>query len=239
MEDNKTVAIFGAMKEEIEAYENLKSKDFGLKIITYETGIGKPRVAAGLQKIITEHKPGVVILAGVAATLTEEFKIGDICVGVGCIDADMDVRPLPGHIRGQQPFSEERVYNSDRELVFAAMKTPGIDAKRAYIATGSAFLDKEGKQRFLRKINPLLEANVEGKIQVPSIYDMESSAFLQIAKSNGIPALVMRAVSDDMKGNSVEDFNAFINSQAMSSYIPIIENILSQYDQFVSNRVRV
>lgn len=223
------IAIFGAMPQEIEAYNSLIKKYKNLDLRVFLTGIGKPTAAANVQKVISEYNPKIIIFSGVAGSLNNSLRIGDICIGYASIDSDLDLKSLDkSYLRGEQFISRERLYFSDKKLVDIAKSTKGIEIKDSFIATGSAFLDWVGKKRFLKEINPLLKAKINNVEQIPDVYDIESSAILQTTKANKVPALIIRVISDDLMGNSAKDFNKFIK-QSVKNYLPVVQNILEYY----------
>ena len=222
------IIILGSMEPEIAAYRG-RCPDgtwHGRNIHVIQTSVGKPAAAALTQKAIDEYHACAVIFAGVAGALRADFNQGDLCIGVAAIDADMDVRAM-GFQRGEQPYTGKRVYLSDPRLVALAKEFVPA-AKEVYIATGSEFVTVERKKYFDESVIPALGANIDGVLTFPTVYDMESSAVLQTADTNGIPALIMRVISDSFTGNALEEFDTFIH-KAIAGYIPVVEYLVEHY----------
>jgi adenosylhomocysteine nucleosidase len=227
--------LLGAFPQEIAAYEHLAQRAAdgphasGKRIIVETVGVSKPVAAANTQRLIDTHRPDALIFTGVAGALDSRLKIGDIGIGTCAIDADLDVRAWDSsYERGEVPFSRERLYFSDSGLE-KAVKGSGVRTFKAYIATGSKFLDEAGKYAFKINVWPLLD-NRSGKekrtrLQHPNLYDMESSAVLQVANANNVPALVIRAVSDTAGGNVPKDFNSFVE-KSVDCYLGIVEHLI-------------
>lgn len=221
------IAIVGAIPEEIDFFKDR----YGKEVVIGLTGVGKSNSASTTQKIISEHWPDAIIFTGVAGALDSKLHVGDLGVAVSAIDADLDVRAWDkSYMRGEIPFTRERVFYSNKGLVDIAFASGADNLFRAYIATGSKFLDKPRKLDFLENEHPELAAEIDGETMLPNIYDMESSAFLQVANMNKTPnrgktpAIVLRVVSDDLNGNAPQDFNNFIK-KSVRQYVRIVDAI--------------
>jgi adenosylhomocysteine nucleosidase len=233
--DYHNILLLGAFPQEIEAYKQLalhatKGPHASGKQIHAETvGVSKPIAAASTQRLIDTHQPDAIIFTGVAGALDDLLEIGDIGICTAAIDSDLDVRPWDSsYQRGEVPFTRQRVYCSDKDLVALAKSAPLEDSTKvfdSYIACGSKFLDAGGKQRFLQNGFNDLEADVDGKGLLPNTYDMESSAVLQVANANNIPCLVIRAISDTTRGDAPSDFNKFVE-RSVDCYVNIVQHIL-------------
>ncbi len=223
MTNHKKIAILGAMPQEIAAYQERYSGTVSAAI----SGVGKPAAAAATQRMISELKPDCLFFTGVGGALDRFLKIGDIGICVAAIDADLDVRPWnTEYRRGEVPFSRERVYESHHFLVKKALDAfKGRGVFSAYVASGSRFLDVEGKKSFIANEAKDLSATITGIHQMPNVYEMEGSAFLQVAAQNKVPALLVRAISDTLEGDAPEDFNAFIK-HAVSGYVKILDYLI-------------
>jgi adenosylhomocysteine nucleosidase len=250
MGEIKKVGILSAMPQENRAFNlahqrhhwHKKRIELGL------TGVGKSAAAAKTAEFIVGLEPDLLIFTGVAGSLDDSLEIGDIGIVQYAIDADLDVRvwkespEAEDYLRGQLPFTRERVFQSDPYLVEQALKAPtdlndhwyegaleDVKLFEGYVATGSAFLAADGKKDFNEKVNPDLEAELDGIVRRPNLYDMETSAVLQVANAYKTPALVIRAVSDTTRGDSPKDFNEFVKN-VIDSYVPIVSHILKTVD---------
>ena len=229
---DKKIVILGAMLQEILAY-NLQIKSVkwtGIKIYVEATGVSKTAAAATTQKVIDKYQPDAIIFTGVAGALDPELEIGDLGIVTKAIDADLDVRCWDQSYKiGEVPFTRERIYQSDDYLI-ELVRNIGSKKKlfNFYAATGSAFLDSSGKKKF---VDETLEdlADFKGEFSVlPNVYEMECSAILQIAKSNNVPALALRVISDTFNGDCPTDFNSFI-STAVDHYVGLVGEVLKNY----------
>jgi adenosylhomocysteine nucleosidase len=233
----KRVAILGAMPQEISAFEEKLEdwRQYGHEIVLSQVGISKPVAAANTTHVIKDFSPDYLIFTGVAAGLHPELKIGDIGIVSYAADADLDVRvwkespEVPDYKRGEMPFTRKRIYESDSKLSDLAFESGKINFK-AYVATGSIFLNNQKKKDFVKLICPELEEESLEQLARPNLYDMESSAILQAADIAKVPALILRAVSDDLEGNAASDFNEFIR-ESVDCYVGIVDYILEGLEE--------
>jgi adenosylhomocysteine nucleosidase len=224
------VLILGAMPAELAAcrarLRRGRWRDAQVRLSL--TGVGKPAAAATTARAISVFRPHALIFTGVAGALDPRRRIGDLGIGLAAIDADLDLsRLVPGKPRGEQPFSRERIYPSHPALVAAALALAPPRSFPAYIASGSSFLDASGKAAFIRDTRPLLAAAVAGRHRLPDLIEMEGSAVLQAAALLGVPALALRAVSDEVSGDAAADFTAFLD-QAAARSVELIDRLLGE-----------
>jgi adenosylhomocysteine nucleosidase len=222
--------ILGAMPAELAAcrVRLRRGRWRDVQVQLHLTGVGKPAAAASTARAICTFRPHALIFTGVAGALDRRRRIGDLGIGVAAVDADLDLsRLVPGKARGEQPFSDERLYASDPGLVAAALALAPPRSFPAYIASGSSFLDAPAKADFIRDLRPLLAAAVAGRRRLPDLIEMEGSAVLQAAAMLGVPALALRAVSDDVAGDAAADFTAFLD-QAASRSVELIDRLIDE-----------
>ncbi|MDX2186536.1 MAG: 5'-methylthioadenosine/S-adenosylhomocysteine nucleosidase [Opitutaceae bacterium] len=225
--------IVGALEAEIDSLPDLLRPNLPADVtVTCATvGVGKVTAAEMTQRHLLLRKPDMILFAGVAGALEDDLMIGDVGVVEAAIDADLDVRSWRRELlRAEHPITRERLHRSDPGMVARALEvkhaldgTP-LRTFSAFATSGSEFFDTEGKARFIRTILPDLEATLGSEKRRPNVIDMETSAFLQVASHNGIPALALRAVSDTTTGNAVEDFERFL-ARASLSYAAVIQQV--------------
>ena len=223
-----TLLLLGALPQEIDAYQHrlTAGRWHGHRVEVVATGVGKVAAAAATRRAIDTHRPDALVFTGVAGALDPRLALGQVGVAHGAIDADFDIRAwMPGVLRGEHPFGGGRVFPCHDRLVAAALGAAVPGLFEAYLATGSAFLDRTGKADFRRTVLPDLAAEVGGRRRTPDLIDMETSAVLQVAATDGLPALALRAVSDTCEGDAVADFNAFLDI-AIQHYEQVVDHLL-------------
>lgn len=201
-----TIGIIGAMDIEIkEILTNLSNPKtikhdgfeitvgrFGRnKIILSKCGIGKVNSAVTTQYIIDKYKPDYIINKGLAGSLTDKLKLGDIIIGEKMIQHDFDLTAF-GKVKGDMQNNSKKnsptFYYSDKDLVNKFLKFP--DVKTGTILTGDVFvIDTKQKEKLQKEFNA-------------DAIDMESAAIAQTAQRNNIPVLVLRTISDTNKDST-------------------------------------
>lgn len=207
-----TVAIIGAMDEEAakiaDALDNVTvTKAASLNVIrgTYKAdsgrtitvgvtvgGMGLVNAAATTQYLIDLIEPDAVIFSGIAGNLTKDLHVNDIVLGRTLRYLDTDMRLV-----GQWTKSEE--FHSDPDLMHMAEEALdefGINHKQGVIASGNYFVDTDQK---VKEVKQATQADA---------VEMEGAAVVHVAQRNDVPALVIRAMSDNAD-TDYEEFKDF------------------------------
>ena len=178
--------IMGAMPDEVDQLcaklENVTVEPYGGVEYHKGTLAGKQVVVccAGMGK--AKFGAEKIIFSGIAGNMTSKIGIGDVVIGKTVLyhDAQLDM------ICQNPPFLKE--YTGDPELIAAAEAAcaeAGVKALVGKIATGDLFVgDSETK------------AAIEAKC-APDCVEMEGAAVSQIAAKNGVPCVILRAMSDN------------------------------------------
>ena len=191
------IGIMGAMPDEVDQLcaklENVTVEPYGgveyhrgtlagKQVVVCCAGMGKANAAATTQVLITRYGAEKIIFSGIAGNMTSKIGIGDVCVGETVVyhDAQNDM------IAQSAPFQTE--YHGDPALVQAALDACtacGVKAIAGKIATGDTFVgDAETKKAIEEKCHP-------------DCVEMEGAAVSQIAGRNGVPCVILRAMSDN------------------------------------------
>ena len=189
--NKSTVAIIGAMDVEIsEVLKNLskpktiKNNGFEIttgklgkhKIILSKSGVGKVNAAVTTQYIIDNYSPKYIINTGIAGSLNENLKAGDIIIAEKMVQHDFDVTAF-GSPKGYMDTGIEpdkpTFYHSDEKLIKKFKENLNSDKANitvGTIATGDIFINNE-----------LLKEEIRNTFNADSI-DMESAAIAQTAQ---------------------------------------------------------
>ena len=183
------LGIMGAMPDEVDQLcaklENVTVEPYGgveyhkgtlagKQVVVCCAGMGKANAAATTQVLITKF--------GIAGNMTSKIGIGDVVIGKTVLyhDAQLDM------ICQNPPFLKE--YTGDAILIAAAEKAcadAGVKALVGKIATGDLFVGDSATK-----------AAIEAKC-APDCVEMEGAAVSQIAAKNGVPCVILRAMSDN------------------------------------------
>ena len=193
----KTVAIIGALDEEVALIAKSLTHvthtakgsldivsgtvdSFGsdvIKVAATVGGMGLVNAAATTQLLIDEIAPDAVIFSGIAGNLNTHLHINDVVLGGTLRYLDTDMRLV-----GQwKPVADEALANA------------GITHITGIIASGNYFVDTPQK---VEEVIRLTGADA---------VEMEGAAVAQVAARNNVPALVIRALSD----NADTDYEVF------------------------------
>jgi len=174
---------------------------WGQDAAVVRSGIGKVNMAVCAQILADFYHVDALINTGVAGSLDSRIDIGDIVIGVDAVHHDMDTS-VCGDPLGQVPRMDILAFPSDAHLCECAKEAdlsenPDIKTFCGRIASGDQFIGKEEeKSRIVRLFGALC-------------CDMEGAAMAQTAYLNGIPCLVIRAISDKADHSATMNYSEF------------------------------
>lgn len=156
-------------------------------------GMGLVNAAATTQFLIDQYHPDAIVFSGIAGSLNKDLHINDVVLGGTLRYLDSDMRL----IAQWKPKTEE--FHSDPQLLEIAEKTLnklGVNHIVGTIASGNYFVD-----------TPQKVAAVIEETQADAV-EMEGAAVAHVAARNDVPALVIRALSDNAD-TDYEEFKEF------------------------------
>ena len=208
------LGIIGAMEQEVETLlgllENKKEAVRtgstyyegtlnGLDVVVVQCGIGKVNAALCVQVLCDCYGVTHVVNTGIAGSLCAELDIGDLVISTDAMYHDVDCVHF-GYTMGQMP-GMPAVYEADKqmaELAFTAAEgvNPG-HTRMGRVASGDQFVAvKELKEKII---------SVTGALCT----EMEGAAIAQAAYRNGIPFVIIRAISDKADDSAEMDYPTF------------------------------
>ena len=229
---SRTIAIIGAMDEEValiarsltdaathaEAGLNITEGAFTaasgetLHVVATVAGMGTVNAASTTQHLIDVYTPEAVIFSGIAGNLNKDLHINDVVLGGTLRYLDTDMRL----IAQSAPQTDE--FHSDPHLLAVAgeaLDDMGITHITGVIATGNYFV--EGDEN---------TAKVKAETGADAV-EMEGAAVAHVAARNGVPALVIRALSDNAD-TEYETFREFDISEYADTAAKLVVNILGR-----------
>ena len=223
------IGIIGAVIEEAEAIKkeikDIKSNvingisfftgKFNDKDVVFvQSGIGKVNAAITATLLIEKFEVNEVIFSGVAGSLDEKLKVGDVVIGRDIVQHDVDATAF-GYKMGQIPQMKEWAFESDKELIEKTGNIFDFDHHIFYgrILTGDQFVSKKDLKIQL------------GKDFEALCVDMESGAVAQVCTRLGVKFLIIRSISDSITDESGMEYEAFVKLAAKNS-TKILENII-------------
>jgi adenosylhomocysteine nucleosidase len=173
----------------------------GKEAVVVKSGIGK--VNAGICTQILSDVFGVeaVINTGVAGSLRNEINIGDIVLSTDALYHDMDAAGF-GYELGVIPRMETSVFEASKELRETAKRVcervnPEIQVFCGRVVSGDQFVsDHAVKERIVKNFGGYCT-------------EMEGAAVAHAAFLNGVPFLIVRAISDKADNSATMDYGEF------------------------------
>jgi len=228
--EQQKILILTAMQQEYEAVVSNMSthhqyEKYGISIVEgylFEkhcivaiSGVGKVASAFTAQYLLNLYQPKFVIFTGVAGALNPEYQIGDIVIARDTVQHDMDGRGL-GFPRGEVPYSGQRFFNSDKQLLDIAEKTQCAHIVHiGRVLTGDQFITNKEQTIYSYMLEELQGDAV----------DMEGASVAYVCKKHDTPFILVRTISDKANSEAPENFEAFLPEVAGNS-LAVIQQIL-------------
>lgn len=210
------IGIIGAMESEVSALKDAMKADRvvtkagmdfyegtlqGASVVVVQSGVGKVNAAVCVQILADLFQVTHVMNTGVAGSLNAKLDIGDILVSEKAIQHDMDVTAL-GYEPGRIPGFANREFTADAEMadaVAAACRraNPDVNIVKGCVLSGDQFISSA-------QVKERLIAEFQGDCA-----EMEGASIAQAAVLNGIPFVIIRAISDKADGSAEMDYPAF------------------------------
>ncbi|MBW3094659.1 5'-methylthioadenosine/S-adenosylhomocysteine nucleosidase [Bifidobacterium sp. 64T4] len=233
----RTIAIIGALNEEIahiaDALDDVTHTEAasldvisgtlvtnaGERIAVAATvgGMGLVAAAATTQHLIDVYQPESVIFSGIAGNLNKNLHINDVVLGGTLRYLDTDMRLVGQWKPGteQEPIDEFQGDEHLLDVADQALDAAGITHITGVIASGNYFVDDPAK--------------VEEVVRTTGAdaVEMEGTAVAQTAARNGVPSLVIRALSDNAD-TDYEEFKGFDVSEYANTAADLAVDMLKR-----------
>ncbi len=216
----KKIGIIGAMELEVDALKaqlteaSVTTKagmEFhegnlnGKPVVVVRCGIGKVNAALCVQILADLFHVTHVINTGIAGSLNAKLDIGDILVSREAVHHDVDVQ-IFGYAPGEVPGIGFREFKADTAMVEKAMdlcaKETDFHAIPGRVVSGDQFIsDSAVKDRLI-------------SVFAGDCAEMEGASIAQGAYLNGLPFLILRAISDKADGSAEQDYPTFERTAA-------------------------
>ena len=211
----KKLGIIGAMQVEVEILLGKMEKRRerviagsafhagkleGLDVVVVQCGVGKVNAALCAQILCDCFGVTHLVNTGIAGSLNAELDIGDLVVSTDAMYHDFDCTRF-GYPYGRVPGMDVTAFPADGTLsdfAFAAAEqgNPG-HTRRGRIASGDRFVAERGvKEQIIAATGGLCT-------------EMEGAAVAQAAYRNGVPFVILRAISDKADDSAQMDYPTF------------------------------
>jgi adenosylhomocysteine nucleosidase len=172
----------------------------GLEVVVVQCGVGKVNAAICAQILINLYHVTHIVNTGIAGSLCADLDIGDLVISCDAIHHDFDLR-FWGRPVGQVPGMDVIAFPADEMLKNAAFaaaeaENPG-HTRFGRVASGDQFIcSKEQKDAII--------ANTGA-----TCAEMEGASIAHTAYRNGIPFVIIRAISDKADDSAEMDYPTF------------------------------
>jgi adenosylhomocysteine nucleosidase len=198
----------------------------GIPIVAARAGAGKVNAAFAATLLVDHFSPSAVIFTGTAGAIDAELNPGDVIIGTavgyhdfGNITTDGFVRsPTRNAASGKldPPFfpADPALLSAARRAAVTVKPSRGPDASDAgvpphtgegVIVTGDAFLANPARRVDLRR-----ELNA-------SAVEMEGAAVAQVCARFGVPAIVIRSITDQADGSAGNSYRRYVDVAARNA----------------------
>lgn len=231
------LGIIGAMDEEVakikERLENVEVQTFGgmdfykgnfegKSVVVVRSGIGKVNAAVCAQILADRYQVSGIVNTGIAGSLMAKIDIGDIVLSTDALQHDMDATNF-GYPAGQIPRMDVLSFPADPKLLALAKEccgrvNPEIHTYEGRVVSGDQFISDQKKKDWL--------------IETFHGYctEMEGAAIAQAAYLNGIPFLIIRAISDKADNSAHVDYPTF-EAQAIIHSVNLMLEMIRCYEE--------
>ena len=209
------LGIIGAMQIEVETLvqrlENVKETTHawstyyegtleGQEVVVVQCGVGKVNAAMCAQILCDLYGVTHLVNTGIAGSLCAELDIGDLVVSRDAMYHDFDCVNF-GYPMGKVPGMDVVAFPADETMiVYASAAAEAVHpghVRLGRVASGDVFVaDKAVKNRIIENTQALCT-------------EMEGASIAQTAYRNGIPFVILRAISDKADDSAEMDYPTF------------------------------
>ena len=199
------VATLKAKMEHIQVQRHAASEYFegtleGCPAVVVQCGVGKVNAAMCAQVLASVYGVTHIVNTGIAGSLSAELDIGDLVISKDAMYHDFDCVHF-GYEMGRVPGMDVVAFPADAtlaELAYAAAEAVNAGhSKIGRVASGDLFVAaKSAKEAIIAKTGAVCT-------------EMEGAAIAHTAYRNGIPFVIIRAISDKADDSAEMDYPTF------------------------------
>jgi adenosylhomocysteine nucleosidase len=184
----------------------------GTPIVAARAGAGKVNAAFAATLLVDHFSPAAVVFTGTAGAIDTELNPGDVVIGTavgyhdfGNVTADGFVRSPTRNVASGK--LDPAFFPADPALLAAARRAAAsvktaLHIREGVIVTGDAFLASPARRVDLRR-----ELNA-------SAVEMEGAAVAQVCARFGVPAIVIRSITDHADGGAENSYRRYVEVAA-------------------------
>jgi len=188
----------------------------GQPVVLALSRIGKVAAATTASALIERFGASRVVFTGVAGGVGDGVHVGDVVVGTGFVQHDMDASPL--FPRYQVPLTGRSVFDGDAPLTAQLLQAAQVAladggplgkacVHQGLIASGDRFVNG-------REESAVLVSSLRAAGYAPLAVEMEGAAVAQVCADHGVPFAAVRTISDRADDTAHVDFPQFVKDVA-------------------------
>ena len=172
----------------------------GMPAVVVQCGVGKVNAALCAQILVSVYGVTHIVNTGIAGSLRADLDIGDLVISRDAMYHDFDCVHF-GYEMGKVPGMDVVAFPADEAMIAAAFaaaeaENPG-HTKIGRVASGDLFVAaKEVKEAIIQKTGAWCT-------------EMEGTAIAHTAYRNGVPFVIIRAISDKADDSAQMDYPTF------------------------------
>lgn len=156
------------------------------------SGVGEINAGTAAQMLITRYDVDLIVNIGTCGALSAEMP----ALSWGLVDRvvhyDFDTNAVTGRPKGAYPGQQGSYIRADEKYLERSVFTRNLACKRLICASGDKFLSDPAEKRHMAE---QFEAQ---------ICEMEAAGILLTANRCGVPAIILKVVSDGSEGGAEE-----------------------------------
>ncbi len=169
--------------------------------VVVRCGVGKVNAGICAQILADLFEVTHIVNTGVAGSLDDRIRIGDFVISTEACYHDVDATGF-GYAPGEVPQLGTAVFKADSQLRAAAAQAvqemaPAVQRFEGRVVSGDQFISERHKKETIRKTFGGL------------CTEMEGAAIAQAAYINGIPFVILRAISDQADEATAVTYDVF------------------------------
>jgi adenosylhomocysteine nucleosidase len=186
----------------------------GTRIVAVRSGVGKVSAAMAATLLLDHHAPSAVVFSGTAGAVDVDLEPGDVVIGTGVGYHDYGNVTVDGLVRTPtRDYASGRIdpafFPAGADLLAAARKAAetmkAMRIRQGLIVTGDAFMS-----------NPAHRTELRRALNAVAV-EMEGAAVAQVCMRFGVPAIVIRGITDRADGNASQSYTKFRDTAARNA----------------------
>jgi adenosylhomocysteine nucleosidase len=189
--------------------------------VVVQCGVGKVNAALAVQILIDRFGADAIINVGCAGSLNDSLDIGDFVVSSEVVQHDYDASAI-GYEKGEILYTGKVSFSADETLITAALDAIATAAPERRVVTGRVCTGDQFISSDEEKETIISEFGGD-------CAEMEGAAVGQTAFLNGVPFVIIRAMSDKASSDAgSSDFTLYqeqVTKEGAEVVVEMVKNL--------------